>query len=1417
MLWDLNDGKHLYSLEAGNTVHALVFSPNRYWLCAATATCVKIFDLESKSIVDELKVGTEQLEYDAAAPEKSKAEAISLSWSADGQVLFVGYTDNLKYEVLTPTIQPLLMGGDYAMESLLRGIWSDKMKRLAGGEEDQEQRLVLFGQVWDAVYPQILPKDDADNRNKEDDSGTRAFESITDYEVAQTAVSGALYAMVQKKELLRKRFASHTDAKLAVITRNPELAEPSMNLVRIDKILKEISLWHKHWMKPFKGGNMHTHLHEGYNTIYLDALPTMFPDGLSQLLGATIPATQVNYTSLFNNLGYLGIVRNFETLICRVLYQAIESEINNTCKGKWNEPCLKGILEWNKKVLAPWTAAIYATDPELQKTSLYAGDRTIGQKFEFHVFKTLGELRISELFDIISDIEPDAPVLKDLRECLIRVLGRTPLIQSLRTQISKRLLHPGADTSDIITFYISMIRCLRVVDPQGVILYRVADPIRSYLRGRPDTIHHIVTLLINENSELAQEDQAPIVPEMEHEDYSDPKWIPEPRDAGPRFRTLRPTDLISTLKRQIEILKLRFGDAALQAPDVMLSDMQASSRLSRQIDESSEGIIKAAVVSRWFWPDPPELDKFKMPGQFARLQEEFGKKYEQIKPDKRLHWVHQMGTLKLAIELKDRTIEVTATPLEAAVIELFSEKPTWSQVALSEALGVKEQTVIGALISWNEEGILEYSEYQKMWTLVEEGDASRTKNAEADYSAVVMQQIDTTKQSSDEPVDSRDQQEWLHIKRALTNFGGGLSTARIHSLLKYSPNPKTMPQLEALLERLQAERLIEGIEGVWSIAHQPRHAPMLPPHWDPHQSVEHNIRVITQENRLQTIQCQQQIKEMQLLIADLLKRVEESETRTFRQLSALASEIGKRTEDIGHIRQQLRSSNADWWCTSAASTPASRTINIETPSPTTTAFSDPSLEQSDIDDKWDVPNWLSEEGPRHPYKSHTSLYTARTSEIGEKTNSSTSDEATFKMHHELPDKHDLDDIVHSPYGPANLETFLTAEQKEKLMIRRMDDDDHTMRFISEECDRYPIVLGGLNEPIIAGRFRDEKDVHQASIFRSRRWGLHPNLLLRRLPSRDLLLPDDPLLVPAHVLHQRRKTWFLTYRIWYRFVATVGPSRFPGLLDTSWEAILSAPPEDTRAAFADAIQQYMGYTGTRPSGSLPGQNWKGRRLDSLIPYLLDAFDNAVKNPWHHRGLLSDLIVDLDDFAVQRELEVVDSAYLWRGVLTNTFPKLCLKHIKMGSVGGSDPRWPVVQAEYSERLGRRCKLWSALSQYRFPQGCYLPNGKIRTSLDRNIKMKQLVNESISFARVMMSWKDGAVGVKNRILPQLEIFEQREKPLEDSELEGWIQLVSSLQAFYASKTIHTSANTTSPTPLFVAPGKQPNHNIALGNILR
>ncbi|KAK8914127.1 hypothetical protein KSP39_PZI023558 [Platanthera zijinensis] len=35
LLWDLSEGKRLYSLDAGAIIYALCFSPNRYWLCAA--------------------------------------------------------------------------------------------------------------------------------------------------------------------------------------------------------------------------------------------------------------------------------------------------------------------------------------------------------------------------------------------------------------------------------------------------------------------------------------------------------------------------------------------------------------------------------------------------------------------------------------------------------------------------------------------------------------------------------------------------------------------------------------------------------------------------------------------------------------------------------------------------------------------------------------------------------------------------------------------------------------------------------------------------------------------------------------------------------------------------------------------------------------------------------------------------------------------------------------------------------------------------------------------------------------------------------------------------------------------------------------------------------------------------------------
>lgn len=89
MLWDLNEGKHLSSLDAGDVINALVFSPNKYWLCAAVGGTIKIWDLESKVCVDEIKP-----EFATRGRKAVPIQCISLAWSGDGNTLFAGYTDN---------------------------------------------------------------------------------------------------------------------------------------------------------------------------------------------------------------------------------------------------------------------------------------------------------------------------------------------------------------------------------------------------------------------------------------------------------------------------------------------------------------------------------------------------------------------------------------------------------------------------------------------------------------------------------------------------------------------------------------------------------------------------------------------------------------------------------------------------------------------------------------------------------------------------------------------------------------------------------------------------------------------------------------------------------------------------------------------------------------------------------------------------------------------------------------------------------------------------------------------------------------------------------------------------------------------------------------------------------------------------
>ena len=56
----------------------------------------------------------------------------------------------------------------------------------------------------------------------------------------------------------------------------------------------------------------------------------------------------------------------------------------------------------------------------------------VGSRFDYHVCKTLCDLRTQEIFDIIIDYPDSQPALQDLKECLARVDQRSELVTALR-------------------------------------------------------------------------------------------------------------------------------------------------------------------------------------------------------------------------------------------------------------------------------------------------------------------------------------------------------------------------------------------------------------------------------------------------------------------------------------------------------------------------------------------------------------------------------------------------------------------------------------------------------------------------------------------------------------------------------------------------------------------------------------------------------------------------------------------------------------------------------------------------------------------------------------------------------------------------------------------------------------------------
>ncbi|KAF8899488.1 hypothetical protein CPB84DRAFT_1780406 [Gymnopilus junonius] len=494
---------------------------------------------------------------------------------------------------------------------------------------------------------------------------------------------------------------------------------------------------------------------------------------------STTPLDMTTHASLWSAIDLLGLIERHEGMILSV--------------GQWERPMVEELRMWAADQVVPWLVWVYGRErrmvTEEARMMLYG----VGSGFDYHINKTLCDLRTREIFDIIVDYPDSMGALEDLKDCIQRMDGRAALVQSLRKL------------------------------------------------ERPDTIKTIVANLVGSNNDddddgdsdllaLVDEDDgdAPTLIQHAHErdvdDYSNLDWDPEPVDAGPEFRTNKPSDVLSTLvsiydspdlfvnelqallaqrllaitrrgsrnvisdpvekRRKIEMLKLRFGETAMQMCEVMLRDM-TDSRGSMACPRSEWSTLHPSIISRQFWP---ALESSGL------MQEDYSREYANLKPDKKLQWLPHLGTVQIELELEDRMVEVEYSTYLRSLFA-FSAVWTLDDLVGSGAVGsIDRNAALRALSTWVDHGVLrEDPENMPGPERVREAIAKPAPAADVpSLSAAQLQQAEQMRVY------------WKFIEGMLTNLGS-LRLDRIQSMLNSPGYDKTTEQLAAFLEAARRE------------------------------------------------------------------------------------------------------------------------------------------------------------------------------------------------------------------------------------------------------------------------------------------------------------------------------------------------------------------------------------------------------------------------------------------------------------------------------------------------------------------------------------------------------------------------------------------------------------------------------------
>ena len=438
-------------------------------------------------------------------------------------------------------------------------------------------------------------------------------------------------------------------------------------------------------------------------------------------------------------------------ILASILFHTLETHIQSTLSDQFErDDFYPAMMDWNEQNLVPWTRALFGQTQQQQEQL----DQWLAWLNEL-VPELIVRCRMAQLFEILRDYPDSHPAVHELGTLLLQKKHmHSEFLSSLTTSLCQRLLHPGASTSQIIDVYINTIKLLRHIDPSDRLLQRVAEPVRTYLRGRSDTVRCIITSLTDQDADLYQElrKHGPLDEtnkddnDEDEEEPPDMDWMPPPPLREERaaffegrsrkldilsilvsiygskelfvdeYRIMLADKLLSNLDyntdaqvHTLELLKLRFGDASMRQCEIMIKDTDDSKRVVTNIHSTlrSKGescVVDATIISHIFWPSILQQEPMQHHPRIQAELDVFSAEYGQLKNPRRLVWYNQLGTVELELDVWEgdvlKTKQVTCLPLMATLISYFEDKTTWTAEELCNAIGIPETLVQKRMQFW---------------------------------------------------------------------------------------------------------------------------------------------------------------------------------------------------------------------------------------------------------------------------------------------------------------------------------------------------------------------------------------------------------------------------------------------------------------------------------------------------------------------------------------------------------------------------------------------------------------------------------------------------------------------------------------------------------------------------------------------